>query len=291
MRFALSALRGSDMSRVYRALEKAEEEKKKTRKGSPLKVFEEKIISRETGPVLKKKPEELKDPELPRTDDASFDLVSLNPFAMEEFRKLKTQVFHRLPNPPHSILITSAVPGEGKTTVALHLAKAISFEIHKRAILIDSDLRKPAIHFNGLQHAKGLTDYLSDNVPLSDVLLDSGTANLRVILSGPTSQKSTELIGSKKMEELLNSLKATEDSTYILIDSSPIISTSEPLLLSKMVDGIIVVVLADSTPREAVQRAIKSIDAQKIIGIVLNQVDVKTSNYYSKYYYKHYQKY
>lgn len=278
------------MSRVYRALEKAEEEKRKSGKGSPLKVFEEKIISRESGPVLKKKTEELKDLELPRTGDASFDLVSLNPFAMEEFRKLKTQVFHRLTNPPHSILITSAVPGEGKTTVALHLAKAISFEIHKKAILIDGDLRKPAIHFNGLQHAKGLTDYLSDSVPLSDVLLDSGTANLRVILSGPTSQKSTELIGSKKMEELLNSLKAMEDSTYILIDSSPIISTSEPLLLSKMVDGIILVVLADQTPRETVQRAIKSIDPQKMIGIVLNQVDVKTSSYYSKYYYKYYGK-
>ncbi len=278
------------MSRVYRALEKAEEEKKKTAKGSPLKVFEEKMISRETVPVLKKQTETFNDLKLPRSDEASFDLVSLNPFAMEEFRKLKTQVFHRLPNPPHSILITSAVPGEGKTTVSLHLAKAISFEIHKKAILIDSDLRKPAIHFDGLQHAKGLTDYLSDNVPLTDVLLDSGTANLRVILSGPTSQRSTELIGSKRMEELLTSLKATGDSTYILIDSSPIISTSEPVLLSKMVDAIILVVLADQTPRETIQRAIKSLGTQKIIGIVLNRVDVKTSKDYSKYYYKYYSK-
>lgn len=283
---------GSEMSRVYRALEKAEEEKKKTGKErSPLKVLEEKMISRIHEPVLKKQVKITKEIEFPRKEEEPFELISLNPFAAEEFRKLKTEIFHRLPTPPHSLLITSAVPGEGKTTVALHLAKAISFEIHKKTILIDGDLRKPAIHFDGLQHAKGLTDFLSDNLPLSEVLLDSGTANLRVILSGPMTQKSTELIGSKRMEDLLTSLKASENSTYILIDSSPIISSSEPLLFSKMVDGIILVILADRTPRETVQRAIKLIDSQKIIGIVLNRVDQKTPGYYAKYYSRYYSKY
>ncbi len=291
LRPSFGDMRGFKMSRVYRALEKAEEEKKKTGKSSsPLKVFEEKMVSRITEPVPQKQIDPARELGLPREDAETFDLVSLNPFAAEEFRKLKAEIFHRLPNPPHTILITSAIPGEGKTTVALHLAKAISFELHKKAILIDGDLRKPAIHFDGLQHAKGLTDFLSDSVPLSEVLLNSGTANLKVILSGPATQKPTELIGSKRMEELLNSLKTSEQSTYILIDSSPIVSTSEPMLLSKLVDGIILVVLADQTPRETVQRAIKSIDTEKIIGIVLNQVDLKTSSYYSKYYSKYYKK-
>jgi capsular exopolysaccharide synthesis family protein len=279
------------MSRVYRALEKAEEEKKKAEKErSPLKVFEEKMVHRGIETTPEKKPESVKGLELPQKEETPFELISLNSFATEEFRKLKTQVFHRLPNPPHSILITSAAPGEGKTTVAIHLAMAISLEIHKKAILIDSDLRKPGIYFDGLKNSKGLSDYLSNQVPLSSVLMESGTENLQVILSGPSSSKSTELIGSKRMGELLTSLKGSGDSTYIIIDSSPIISTSEPALLSKLVDGIILVILADRTPRETVQRAIKSIDSQKILGIVLNQVDLKGSSYYSKYYYKYYHK-
>ncbi len=280
------------MSRVYRALEKAEEEKKKVEKErSPLKVFEEKMVHRKMESFSEKKTEKARGLELPHKEEAPFELISLNSFATEEFRKLKTQVFHRLPNPPHSILITSAAPGEGKTTVAIHLAMAISLEIHKKSILIDSDLRKSGIYFDGLKNSKGLSDYLSGQTPLSNILMESGTENLQVILSGPPSSKSTELIGSKRMEELLTSLKSSGDSTYIVIDSSPIISTSEPALLSKLVDGIILVILADRTPRETVQRAIKSIDSQKILGVVLNQVDLKASSYYSKYYhYKYYKK-
>lgn len=280
------------MSRVYRALEKAEEEKKKVEKErSPLRVFEEKMVHREIETFHEKKTERERGLELPYKEETQFELISLNSFATEEFRKLKTQVFHRLPDPPHSILITSAAPGEGKTTVAIHLAMAISLEIHKKSILIDSDLRKSGIYFDGLKNSKGLSDYLSGQTPLSNILMESGTENLQVILSGPPSSKSTELIGSKRMEELLASLKSSGDSTYIVIDSSPIISTSEPALLSKLVDGIILVILADRTPRETVRRAIKSIDSQKILGVVLNQIDLKASRYYSKYYhYKYYKK-
>ena len=92
------------------------------------------------------------------------------------------------------------------------------------------------------------------------------------------------------MGELLKSLKESGDPTYIIIDSPPIISTADPTLLSKMVDGIILVVMADRAPKESIQRAIKSIDRQKIIGVVFNQIDLKSSTYYSKYYYKYYKK-
>jgi Mrp family chromosome partitioning ATPase len=92
------------------------------------------------------------------------------------------------------------------------------------------------------------------------------------------------------MGELMKSLSEQGENTYVIIDSSPIISTTEPTLLSKMVDGIILVVMADRTPRESIQRSIKSIDRQKIIGVVLNQIDLKRSSYYSKYYDKYYRK-
>jgi capsular exopolysaccharide synthesis family protein len=285
------------MSRVYRALEKAEEEKKQKVKEEPsLKVFEEKTVSKREAPTLKFPEEKITKVEkreglgLPSKEEVPVLTVPPNSFAEEQFRKLKTQIFLRLPNPPHSILITSTAPQEGKTMVAVNLAMAISQEIYKKAILIDGDLRKPSIRLEKSKSSKGLSNYLSDGTPLSEILIDSEMENLRIIMAGPSTNRSSELIGSKRMGELLKSLRESGENAYILIDSPPIISTTEPTLLSKMVDGIILVVMADRMPREAIQRAVKSIDRQKIIGVVFNQIDVKPSSYYSKYYYRYYKK-
>jgi capsular exopolysaccharide synthesis family protein len=286
------------MSRVYRALEKAEEEKKQKVKEEPsLRVFEEKSFLKKEAPTLEfpeekiTKIEKIEELGVPPKEEVPVLIVPPNSFAEEGFRKLKAQIFHRLPNPPHSILITSTGPQEGKTTVAVNLAMAISKEIHTKAILIDGDIRKPGIHLEGSKNVKGLSNYLSDGTPLSEILINSEIENLRIIMAGPSSSKSSELIGSKRMGELVKSLSKSGENTYILIDSPPIISTTEPTLLSKMVDGIILVVKADQMPRESIQRAVKSIDRQKIMGIVFNQIDLKPSGYYSKYYhYKYYKK-
>ncbi len=226
---------------------------------------------------------------IPLREETPVLIVPPRSFAAEEFRKLKTQIFIRLPNPPHSILVTSATPQEGKTMVAVNLAMAISQEIHKKAILIDADLRRPSIHLERYPDPKGLSSYLSDGVPLSEILINPDVENLNIIPAGPSSEKSAELIGSKRMGELLRTLKQNGDPTYIVIDSPPIISTSEPTLLSKMVDGIILVVMAGQTPRESIKRTIKSIDKEKIIGVVFNQIDLKPLSYYSHNYYKYYQ--
>ena len=286
------------MSRVYRALEKAEEEKRqKVREEPSSEVYEERAVFRNEAPTLKfphekiAKVEKSEELGLSSKEEVSVLVVSPNSFAEDEFRKLKTQIFHRLPNPPHSILITSTAPGEGKTTVSVNLAMAISKEINRKAILIDGDLRKPSIRLEKSLNAKGLSNFLSDGTPLSDILIDSEMENLRFIMAGPSTNKSSELMGSKRMGELLTLLRESARNTYILIDSPPIISTTEPTLLSKMVDGIILVVRADRMPRESIQRAVNAIDRQKIIGIVFNQMDLKpSSHYYSKYYYKYYRK-
>jgi capsular exopolysaccharide synthesis family protein len=285
------------MSRVYRALEKAEEEQKQKVKEEPsIKIFEEKSVLKKEAPALKfpegkiEKTGKIEELGLPSKEEPAVLLVPPNSIAEDEFRKLKTQIFLRLPNPPHSILITSTGPEEGKTTVAVNLATAISKEIHRKAILIDGDLRKPSIHLEKIQNAKGLSNFLSDGTPLSEILINSELENLRIILAGPSTQKSSELIGSKRMGELLKSLGESGENTYILIDSSPIIATTEPILLSKMVDGIILVVRADRMPRESIQRAVRSIDRQKIIGVVFNQTELKPSSYDSKYYYRYHKK-
>ena len=277
------------MSRVYRALEKAEEEKRQKVKeeGFP-RVFEEKAILKKEAPTLRFPEEKIKELGLPLKDEVPILIVPPHSFAAEEFKKLKTQIFLRLPNPPHSILITSTTPQEGKTMVSVNLAMAISQEINGKAILIDGDLREPSIHLEKCRNSNGLSNYLSDGIPLSEVLINSGIENLQIIMAGPPTHKSSELIGSKRMGELLKSLNGFGGHTYIIIDSPPIMSTTEPTLLSKMVDGIILVVMADRTPRESIQRALKSIDRQKIIGVVFNQIDLKLSTHYLNYY--HYYK-
>jgi capsular exopolysaccharide synthesis family protein len=174
--------------------------------------------------------------------------------------------------------------------VAVNLSMAISKEIHKKAILIDGDLRKPGIHLGKSHSSKGLSDYLSDGIPLSEILANSEAENLQIITSGTKTSKSTELIGSKRMAEFLKAVDEFDKTAYLVIDSSPIISTTEPTLLSHLVDGIILVIMADRTPKEYVQRALKTIDRQKIIGIVLNQIDSNPSKYYSRYYYEYYRK-
>jgi capsular exopolysaccharide synthesis family protein len=280
------------MSRVYRALEKAEEERKQKVMEEPSpKILEERLVLRKETPTLRFPEEKTERLNLPLKEEAPVSIVPPHSFAGEEFRKLKTRIFQSLPNPPHTILITSATPQEGKTMVAVNLAVAISQEINKKAILIDGDLRKPSIHLEKSQNSKGLSNFLSDGIPLSEVLIESEKENLRIITAGPRTPNPSELIGSKRMGELMKSLREIGENTYIVIDSAPIISTAEPTLLAKMVDGIILVVMADRTPRESIQRSVKSIDRQKIIGIAFNQVDLKQSRYYSRYnYYKYYKK-
>jgi capsular exopolysaccharide synthesis family protein len=283
------------MSRVYRALEKAEEEKKqKVREDPSLKPFGEKVVLKKevtTSKSPEEKIQKLEELGLPPQEEAPVLIAPPHSFAGEQFRKLKTQIFHRLSSPPHSILVTSTTPGEGKTMVAVNLALAISKEIHRKAVLIDADLRKPSIHLDKSEDRKGLSNYLSEGIPLSEVLRKSEAENLQIITAGPPAPKSAELIGSKRMGELMKSLKEIGDSTYIIIDSPPVFSTTEPVLLSKMVDGVIFVVMAGRTPKEAISRATKNLDREKIIGVVFNQIDLKPSGPHSRYYYGYYGKY
>ena len=294
-----------EMSRVYRALEKAEREKEERTRvepspGIPPEALREETVSRaevttpafpeqrKEKPQLREQPR--KKPELPPTEIPPILIPPPDSFAAEQFRKLRTEIFLKSDNPHRIILVTSAVPQEGKSLVAMNLALTISKEIQRKVILIDGDLRRPSIRLPNLHNSKGLSTYLSHDIPLSEILIKSGDENFWIIPSGPLSGKPSELLGSKRMGELLLSLKESEGETFVVIDSAPILSASESVMLSRMVDAVVFVVMADRTHREAVQRAIKSIDKQKIIGIVLNQMDQRPSSYYSAYHYKYYGK-
>jgi len=205
------------MSRVYRALEKAEKEKQQKGKIEPLStILEEVIIPREEVPIQRTLEVDIEEVGIPSQTEFPFLIAEPNSFAAEQFRKLRTHIFLHHPHPPKIILITSAFPQEGKTTVAMNLAMAISQEINKKAILIDADLRMPSIYLKNEDNSRGLSNFLVDHVPFNELLKNSGDGNLQIILAGKPSSKASELIGSKKMGELLETLRKLGEETYVL---------------------------------------------------------------------------
>jgi exopolysaccharide/PEP-CTERM locus tyrosine autokinase len=228
------------------------------------------------------------------SDDAVLDnkLVSFfqpGSIVAEQFRKLRTYLFKPdLQNQTKTILVTSAFSGEGKSLIAINLAISIAIELHSHALLVDCDLRNPTLsRWFGMQEAKGLSDYLLGGVELPDLLVKTQVDKLSLLCGGSSQDNPVELIGSQRMDALVGELKSRYNDRYIILDSSPVLATTEPNVLDKMVDGIILVVRAGETPRESVQQAVKLLKTEKIIGVVLNDMQFKSSALHSRYFGTH----
>jgi len=289
------------MSRVYRALERAEKERRRKSQEEPfLGIFREDLIPPKKESISPKESINLETIDLSlekievpliEKEEVPIAIASPDSFAEEEFRKLKAFLFRRSPQPPRIVLITSAAQQEGKTLVAMNLAMAISQEIHKKVILIDADLRKAGTYNGGDKNRKGLSNYLMNETTLPELLVNFEAKNIVIIPSGTHSSKAAELIGSGKMKDLLRDLREFGEETYVIIDSPPVLSTSEPLLLSEWVDGVILVVKGGGVPRETIRRVVDSIGHRKILGVVFNRRDLKPSKNNSGYgYYYRYPK-
>ncbi len=204
----------------------------------------------------------------------------------EQFRKLRTYLFNPTQqNQPKTILVTSAFSGEGKSLIAINLAISIAIELHSHALLIDCDLRNPTLsRWFGLQEAKGLSDYLLGQAELPELMVKTQVDKLSLLCGGSSQENPVELIGSKRMAALVNELKSRYDDRYIILDSSPILATTEPNVLDKIIDGILFVIRAGETPRESVQQAIKLLKSEKIMGVVLNDLEFKSTALNSQYF-------
>jgi capsular exopolysaccharide synthesis family protein len=212
---------------------------------------------------------------------------AFSPFA-ENFKAIRTSVLlSSADKPPKAILIASMGAGEGKTVTAVNLSIAIAQSGHS-VLLIDSDLRKPRIHkiFN-LNNSKGLSAFLA-GASDSDIIQRGPIENLSVITSGPIPPNPSELLGSNNMKELINSLKEKFD--FVICDSSPLLTVTDSLILSAISDGTLIVTRAGKTTYEMVKRGMKPLKDLKshILGLVINALDVKKSDYY---YYRYYNNY
>ena len=212
----------------------------------------------------------------------------------ESYKTIRTAILlSSASRPPRNILVTSMGPGEGKTSTSVNLAITIARSGYS-VVLIDSDLRKPRIHsIFRLNNLSGLSTYLAGATPDIDTVFKNPITNLTVIPSGPLPPNPSELLGSNKMNGLLGILNERFD--LVIWDSPPLMSVTDGLILSKIVDGTIIVARSGKTTYEIVNRGLKLLDGRResdikthILGLVINGFDVKNAD---QYYYKYYNYY
>jgi protein-tyrosine kinase len=222
-------------------------------------------------------------------DDKLVSFFQPSSMVAEQFRRLRQYIIRPgSENSPKTILVTSAVAGEGKSLIAINLAITIAIELHSHALLVDCDLRNPSIsRFFGLQEEKGLSNYLLGEADISDLLIKTSVDKLSILCGGSIQDNPVELVGSNKMKSLVQNLKSRYDDRYIIIDSSPLLATTEPSVLNEMVDGILLVIKSGETPRESIQQAMKLLQKGKILGVVLNNIEFKTQALIKRYFGTH----
>lgn len=209
-------------------------------------------------------------------------LVTLDQLSsvVEAYRMLRTSVLlSAAGNPPKTILFTSGQPGEGKTTTAINTAISLS-QLGSSVLLIDADLRRPTVHrVFKMGQSQGLSTFLSRQVEIDPLINKLWVPNLSVLPCGPIPPNPAELISSERMRLLLRELGEKYD--HILIDSPPLINVTDPVILSTMVDGVILVVQAGRSTRDIVRRARQELGSvgAKIFGVVLNNLDIKREGY------------
>ncbi len=211
----------------------------------------------------------------------------------EAYRQLRTSILlSTAGHPPKSLLITSSLPSEGKTTTATNTAISLA-QTGAKVLIVDADMRRPRLHslFN-ISNGEGLSTLLSSESTDADIArvvrTDEGT-QLNLLTSGPIPPNPAELIGSDQMANLLKKLQ--NHYTHVVIDSPPITSFTDGVLIASMVDGVILVVHSGKSSRQVVKRARQLLQdvGAKILGVVLNNVNLRSQDnyhYYQTYYHR-----
>jgi succinoglycan biosynthesis transport protein ExoP len=215
--------------------------------------------------------------------------IQTDPAVLEAFRSLRTSILLSANPVPKIILITSALPGEGKTTMTVNLAAMLA-SLGSRVAVVDCDMRRPACHrATGVPNEPGFVQCLTGRVELRDAILPvPGVANLSVIPCGPIPPNPAELLSSPLAGELMRRLRA--DFDYVILDSPPLLSVADARILSTVSDAVALVVRAYETSYDVVRRARSLLyDAgARILGVALNDVDFRREGYGYGYWGKYY---
>ena len=208
----------------------------------------------------------------------------------ESIRMLRTRIFYpESGEPPQTILVTSAIPGEGKSFVCANLGASIAQGIEKQALLVECDLRRPSLsNLLGISNSRGLVDYLQSGTPIEQLIQQTSMPGLSLLSSGKPPKNPAELLDTKKMAALIEDLKNQHPDRLIIFDSPPIQAASETDVLAKKVDKVILVVRWGYARREHAKQLAEMIGNDKIIGVVFNAFEMsrlgsKLQGYYYGY--------
>ncbi|MEW5803013.1 MAG: polysaccharide biosynthesis tyrosine autokinase [bacterium] len=221
---------------------------------------------------------------LPAYDKSFVALTEPDSIAAEQYKVLRTRIL-RAGNTKRVILVSSAAPREGKTVTAINLAISIAQGLHETTLLIDADLRNPTLSrlfgIEGGEGRGGLSGYLTSGGDLAHFLVKTPVPKVSLLPAGPPSPNPSELLGSKRMSDLIQEVKSRYDNRYIIIDSPPLIPITDSVILSSLADAVILVAKASVTPRDIIDEAILRVeDNDKIMGLVLtNFKDLRLKRY------------
>jgi len=202
----------------------------------------------------------------------------------EQFRTIRTNIqFSTVDQEVRTLMVTSAGPGEGKSTTVANLAVVFAQQ-GKKVLLVDADLRKPTVHYTFNQiNTYGLTSVLTREMTLEQAIRESEEENLAILTSGPVPPNPAELLGSRAMEAFFTN--ALELFDMVIFDTPPLLAVTDAQILSNKCDGTILVVSSGKTVKEQLLKAKDLLDAaqSKLLGVVFNNKKFTGSNYY--YYY------
>jgi len=196
-------------------------------------------------------------------------------YESEPYKVLRTRLLQKTGEQGGTtIMITSALPGEGKTLTAINLSLTFAKEYNQTVLLVDSDLRKQSVHeCLGFESDKGLADYLVNGAALADLIVWPGVEKFTVISGGKTVMASSEMLSSPRMRDLVKDLKGRYPDRYVFFDVPPVLAGADALAFAPQVDYIILVVRAGSTSMEDVRLALDLLPRKKVLGVVLNRAD------------------
>ncbi len=208
----------------------------------------------------------------------------------EEFRQIKRPLLNNIRGKSAHVIdkanliqVTSSLQGEGKTFNAINLALAMAMEMDFKVLLVDADVVKPSVAKElNIKTDKGLIEYLSGEVSeLSELMLNTNIPKLTILPAGNRHNLTTELVSSDVMEHLFTELSGRYSDRVVIIDSPPILQTNESVLISQKVGQIVFIVEQNSTAQSDVESAISKLDANAVIGVVMNKSrSGETGSYY-----------
>lgn len=202
----------------------------------------------------------------------------------EQYRTIRTNIqYSTVDKNVRTLMVTSSGPGEGKSTTVANLAVTFAQQ-GKKVLLVDADMRKPTVHYTFNQtNTFGLTSVLTKQIPLEDAISETSVENLFVLTSGPIPPNPSELLSSKSMEQIFQTVEKLYD--IILFDTPPLLAVTDAQILANRCEGTVLVVYSGKTEKEKMIKAKELLDSarSKLLGVVLNHKNIQDTNYY--YYY------